>query len=59
MNFQTEQQRADFLAAQNRIVRDLTKMHDADHAEVGRQLADIANALQILTLIWNETTDGQ
>lgn len=59
MNFHTKQQRADFLAAQNRIVRNLTLMHDADHAHVERALADTANALNILQLIWNEVADGQ
>lgn len=59
MNFHTEQQRTDFLAAQNRIVRNLTMMHNADHAHVERALADTANALNILQLIWNEVSDAQ
>lgn len=54
MNFQTDQQKTDFLAAQNRIVRNLAKVLDATHEESERILADIANAQQILVLIWNE-----
>lgn len=59
MTFETDEQRDDFNRAQIRIMADLQRMQSGDHREVGRQLADVANALNILQLIWNEVRDAQ
>lgn len=59
MNFSTQEQRLDFERARTRIMADLSRMNEADHETVGRQIADIANALNILQLVWNEVADGQ
>lgn len=59
MNFETDDQRRDFERTRLRIAADLGRTIQADHETTGKQLADIANALNILQLIWNEVRDAQ